>query len=214
MDELGEVRVRQLLLAREGEPVSGHGAGPHAFTEQRGVGLVLGRRSLAPAAKPCRAAVVLPALVEHLSVYVERRADAFVFTGPTGAPIWRGNLNKLLRWLPTVVAMGVPGLHFHDLRHAGNTWAARTGASLRDLMARMDHNSADAAMIYQHATSPTGPSRKPSIRRSVAMIEATRAGVELVLLRGVNGTPTARAGLVVSVVTKAQAGRPSLTWAL
>ncbi|MEV1333646.1 site-specific integrase [Micromonospora costi] len=47
----------------------------------------------------------------------------------------------------------MPGLHFHDLRHTGNTIAARTGASNRELMARMGHDSAQAAMIYEHATS-------------------------------------------------------------
>ena len=44
-------------------------------------------------------------------------------------------------------------LHFHDLRHTGNTLAARTGTSLRDLMARMGHDSPQAALIYQHATA-------------------------------------------------------------
>ena len=42
------------------------------------------------------------------------------------------------------------GLHFHDLRHTGNQFAARSGAGLRDLMARMGHDSERAAMIYQH----------------------------------------------------------------
>jgi hypothetical protein len=46
----------------------------------------------------------------------------------------------------------MPGLHFHDLRHVGGTLAAATGASLKDLMARLDHSSTRAAMIYQHAT--------------------------------------------------------------
>jgi integrase len=46
-----------------------------------------------------------------------------------------------------------PGLHFHDLRHTGNVLAARTGASLRDLMQRMGHDSPAAALIYQHAIS-------------------------------------------------------------
>jgi integrase len=47
---------------------------------------------------------------------------------------------------------GLPeGFHFHDLRHTGNTLAAGTGASLADLMARVGHGSARAAMIYQHA---------------------------------------------------------------
>jgi hypothetical protein len=34
----------------------------------------------------------------------------------------------------------------------GNTLAAATGASLRELMVRMGHSSTRAAMIYQHAT--------------------------------------------------------------
>ena len=42
------------------------------------------------------------------------------------------------------------GLHFHDLRHTGNQFAAQSGAWLRDLMARMGHDSERAAMIYQH----------------------------------------------------------------
>jgi integrase len=44
-------------------------------------------------------------------------------------------------------------VHFHDLRHTGNTLAAQTGVSMADLKARMGHDSARAAMIYQHATT-------------------------------------------------------------
>ncbi|MEV4112432.1 tyrosine-type recombinase/integrase [Nonomuraea sp. NPDC049695] len=47
--------------------------------------------------------------------------------------------------------MGLPGLHFHDLRHTGNMLAAMSGAGLKDLMARMGHDNVRAAMIYQHA---------------------------------------------------------------
>jgi integrase len=51
-----------------------------------------------------------------------------------------------------VESIGAPGLHFHDLRHTGNMLAAGTGATLRDLMARMGHDSMRAALIYQHST--------------------------------------------------------------
>lgn len=44
------------------------------------------------------------------------------------------------------------GFHFHDLRHTGNTLAAATGASTKELMARLGHASPRAALIYQHAT--------------------------------------------------------------
>jgi len=49
-----------------------------------------------------------------------------------------------------VRAIGAESLHFHDLRHTGNHLAARSGAGLRDLMARMGYDSERAAMIYQH----------------------------------------------------------------
>jgi hypothetical protein len=62
------------------------------------------------------------------------------------------NFNPLVGWLEAVEAIGEPGLHFHDLRHTGNTLAAATGVSTRDLMARMGHDSMNAAIIYQHAT--------------------------------------------------------------
>ena len=40
----------------------------------------------------------------------------------------------------------------HDLRHTGGTLSAATGATLKELMARLGHSSVRAAMIYQHAT--------------------------------------------------------------
>jgi integrase len=53
-------------------------------------------------------------------------------------------------WPHAVESIGMVGLHFHDLRHTGNHFAASSGARLRDLMARMGHDSERAAMIYQH----------------------------------------------------------------
>jgi integrase len=53
-------------------------------------------------------------------------------------------------WPQAVMSVGAEGLHFHDLRHTGNTFAAAGGAGIKDLMARMGHDSERAAMIYQH----------------------------------------------------------------
>ena len=47
-------------------------------------------------------------------------------------------------------SIGAEGLHVHDLRHTGNTFAASSEAGLRDLMVRMGHDSERAALIYQH----------------------------------------------------------------
>ena len=55
-------------------------------------------------------------------------------------------------WNKARLSVGLPNLHFHDLRHTGGTLSAATGASLKELMARLGHSSVRAAMIYQHAT--------------------------------------------------------------
>jgi integrase len=61
-------------------------------------------------------------------------------------------LNFRKFWHRAREAVGLPELHFHDLRHTGNTMAAAEGASLRELMERMGHSSPRAALIYLHAT--------------------------------------------------------------
>ncbi|HET6951775.1 MAG TPA: tyrosine-type recombinase/integrase [Acidimicrobiales bacterium] len=83
--------------------------------------------------------------------------------------IRRGNFRKLTAWTKSVAELGMAGLHFHDLRHTGNTLAAMSGVSTRDLMARMGHDSVRAAIIYQHATSEADA-------RIAASLEAALAG--------------------------------------
>jgi integrase len=63
---------------------------------------------------------------------------------------FRANFNRMTGWKHAVEAVGLPGVHFHDLRHTGNTFAAASGIGIKDLMARMGHDSERAAMIYQH----------------------------------------------------------------
>ncbi|MGE5290111.1 MAG: site-specific integrase [Micromonosporaceae bacterium] len=96
---------------------------------------------------------IIPALREHLSLYVRPEPGALVFAGVKGGPIRRSNFNKMSAWPNAVRAIDAEGLHFHDLRHTGHTgnaFAARSGTGLKDLMARMGHDSERAALIYQH----------------------------------------------------------------
>ena len=44
-------------------------------------------------------------------------------------------------------------MHFHDLRHTGNSLSAGTGANLRELMEHMGHSTTRAALSYLHTTS-------------------------------------------------------------
>ena len=94
--------------------------------------------------------VIIPTLREHLAVFADDDPGALVFPGAKGSPLRRGNFNKMSAWPHSVESLGLPGLHFHDLRHTGNHFAAQSGAALRDLMARMGHDSERATMIDQH----------------------------------------------------------------
>jgi integrase len=94
--------------------------------------------------------VIVPALREHLAVFVKDELGALIFPGQKGGPLRRGNFNRMSGWPHATRAIGMEGLHFHDLRHTGNQFAANSGAGLRDLMARMGHDSERAALIYQH----------------------------------------------------------------
>ena len=101
-----------------------------------------------------RTVALPPQLVPHLEAHLERWTtddpDDLLFTDEDGEPLTRRLWN--LRWAVARKKAGLEHLHFHDLRHTGNTIAAATGASTKELMARMGHSSARAALIYQHAT--------------------------------------------------------------
>jgi integrase len=94
---------------------------------------------------------VTAALTKHLNAFVESPASAHVFTGERGAWLRASNFRRRV-WIPATETVGCPGVRFHDLRHAAATLAAMTGASTKDLMARMGHASQAAAIRYQHAT--------------------------------------------------------------
>jgi len=55
-------------------------------------------------------------------------------------------------WCPALAAVGLEGVHIHDLRHTGNQFTANAGANPRELMARMGHDSPRAALIYMHSS--------------------------------------------------------------
>ncbi len=96
-------------------------------------------------------AASLPDLAIQLDEHCATGPDGLVIPGPGGVPFRRATLYT--EWQKAVRTVGVEGLRFHDLRHTGNTLAASTGASTKELMARMGHASPRAALIYQHATA-------------------------------------------------------------
>jgi integrase len=85
-------------------------------------------------------------------------------------PLRHGNFRRRY-WLPALTRCGLTTIHFHDLRHAGNTLTAGTGATLRELMDRMGHSSTRAALIYLHGSDTR--------QRRIAATPGKLAGKEL-----------------------------------
>jgi len=93
---------------------------------------------------------LLPGLREHLELHTTA-VSPVVFLHSKDQPIRRASWWSV--WLLARNRAGLPRFRFRDLGHTGNTLAAATGASTKELMARMGHASFRAALIYQHATT-------------------------------------------------------------
>lgn len=74
---------------------------------------------------------------------------ARLFVRPDGTPMRAAHIQHA--WLRASRDLGLEGVHFHDLRHAGLTLSAQSGATLAEVMRRAGHASSRAALIYQHA---------------------------------------------------------------
>lgn len=96
--------------------------------------------------------MIIPIIRWHLICFTGEDSAALVFTSPSGMPLRHTNFRHRV-CLPAIRDAKVPAIHFHDLRHTGNTLAARAGASLRELTERMGHDSERAALIYLHGSS-------------------------------------------------------------
>jgi integrase len=129
--------------------------------------------------------LILPDVSKHLAAGPADDPAALVFTSPGGHALRRNNFRSRV-WLPAVTVTGLTGVHFHDLRHAGNHMVAIAGANLRELMERMGHSSSRAALIYLHSTSD----------RQRALAEAVARQAEAALTAGNRGTSGARPGQV------------------
>ncbi len=88
--------------------------------------------------------LIVPDVREHLAWLPS--SAMLVFASSTGSPLAHSNFRRRV-WLPALAAVGLEGIHLHDLRHTGNQLTANAGANPRELMARMGHDSERAALI-------------------------------------------------------------------
>ena len=94
---------------------------------------------------------VVEAVRAHLEAHVGPNPNDWLFTSATGQLVDGSSFERSWRIARQKVA--VVGVHFHDLRHAGLTEAARAGATTRALMARAGHVTPEMSIRYQHAVA-------------------------------------------------------------
>jgi integrase len=108
---------------------------------------------------------VVDVLADHLERFVGPAPSAWVFTGAKGGPLREAVWQQ--EWERARETVGLPDLHFHDLRHVAATLAAETGAGVKEIMYRIGHSSPQAALRYQHASQRRDRSIADGISRLI-----------------------------------------------
>ena len=108
--------------------------------------------------------VLMRDLTEYLAKYSGPGPHGLVICGTQHKPIHRKTFYR--NWNRATKAVGLPGFHFHDLRHTGNTLAATTGASTKELMSRMGHASARAWLSSTNTPAGSGMLPLPTLSQS------------------------------------------------
>src|SRR5437588_873960 len=79
---------------------------------------------------------LLPLIRDHLR---DHAGIELLFPSPRGRQMRHQEFWP--HWQVAREAAGRPDLHVHDLRHLGATLAAQSGATLKELMARLGHST-------------------------------------------------------------------------
>jgi len=79
-------------------------------------------------------------LESHLEQYAENSPESLVFSGPKGGPLHRAGFRRSW-WKPAVLAVGLSGLKFHELRHTFVALWIAAGANPKEVSVRAGHSS-------------------------------------------------------------------------
>ncbi|WIB27877.1 tyrosine-type recombinase/integrase [Curtobacterium sp. MCSS17_015] len=90
------------------------------------------------------------AVIGHLNDRVGPDAGALLFPSRSGTHLAQSTFAR--SWYPAREAAGRSDMPWHALRHFAGTRYAQTGATLREIQARLGHSTVAAAMRYQAVT--------------------------------------------------------------
>jgi integrase len=114
-----------------------------------------------------------PLMQAHLDEHVQDGTDALLFPARYDASKHLAPGTWCKSWYPARVHVGLPTLHFHDLRHFGITLVHKSGATLREAMVWGGHSTLDAAMIYTHADEDSADEIAANIAAAFVTHKAT-----------------------------------------
>lgn len=119
---------------------------------------------------------VLPVLAAHMETWA---GPDRVFIGRDGHPMRGDAMRQAFDRARRKARM--PGFRFHDLRHTGQTLAAATGATIKDLMRRLGHASPAAAYRYLHAVDGRDAEIAAALSELAAHGDASRLPKSIVI---------------------------------
>jgi integrase len=90
-------------------------------------------------------------ITRHLHDHAQIGKEGLLFYGVKGGQLSHSSL--LWQFNQAAERAGREDLTPHALRHTGAVLAAQSGATLKELMARLGHTTPDMAMRYQHASA-------------------------------------------------------------
>ena len=148
--ELGELRIARTLQRVRGAWVFGE---PKTSRSRRTL-------LLPPVAIAALAQQRAQQLTERLAAGADwQDTDGLIFTTATGSPREGTHVTKVFQ--RTCVALGLPRIRFHDLRHTTATVLAAAGIPVRDVQDQLGHSTALTTLrTYVHAV--------PGAQRAVA----------------------------------------------
>jgi integrase len=112
---------------------------------------------------------VRPVLAEHMTTWA---GSDRVFVGRDRSPMRRDAIRQA--FARARVRAGMPGFRFHDLRHTGQTLAAATGATTKDLVRRLGPASPAAANRYLHTVDGRDAEIAAALSELAARSDAAR----------------------------------------
>jgi len=112
-------------------------------------------------------------LEQHLKTYTEPSATALIFATKQGGYVSKATLFNI--WNRARQQLNLEYLSWHDLRHTGQSAAAKAGANSKELMARQGHADPKASMIYTHADPEADQNLSVAMDKNIIPLDLYRS---------------------------------------